>query len=463
MEGMVGTSIDRRGKKKSFSAVRRIAISFIVVILIGSILLYLPISNQNEAGSYINHLFTAVSATCVTGLVPFCVADQYTIVGQVIILLLIQIGGLGFLTLLNVMLIFMKRRLSYQNKLVLKEALNINSIQSMTTYIKRVIKYTAFFELLGTILLSIAFIPEYGAIKGVYYGLFHAVSAFCNAGFDILGSQSLIPYQSNVLVNLVICGLIIAGGLGFVVWIDIGQALDKYMHSKNKHLSNVLSMHTRIVLMMTSILLIAGTVGFFCLEYNNTLQGFDITTKWLISFFQSTTYRTAGFATISIEALKDSTKIFSIIFMFIGGSPAGTAGGIKTTTFMIVLCNIYTLSLGHNHVSLLNRTLSDQTVKKALTISILSFFITVLGLFILSITETGNFIDLTFEVYSAFGTVGLSANITTTLTNIGKLVIMLLMYIGRIGPITMLLTFTSRYNQNNRKEFTYPEGEVLIG
>lgn len=466
---MEAIEFHKNRKKKSFSPTRRIAFSFFMVIFIGSLLLTLPISNQIQGTPYLDHLFIATSATCVTGLVSVVVANQYTLFGQLVIIALIQVGGLGFLTLFNMMLIAFHKKLSFTNKIVMQEALNQNSMNEIAVYIKRVIKYTFTFEFIGAILLSIVFIPEYGVLKGIYYSLFHSISAFCNAGFDVLGSNSLINYQSNMIINLVICGLIIAGGLGFVVWIDLRLSLKNYkkkfkVFQLRRFLSS-LSIHTKIVLFMTILLLFGGAFVILILEFNNptTLGALSLPDKLLASFFQSTTLRTAGFASVDMVTLHDSTKLFMSILMFIGGSPAGTAGGIKTVTFAIMILYILSLVKGNEHIKVLRRTISDQIVKRALTIGIVSFFISLIGLFILTITENKDLIDLVFEVYSAFATVGLTAGLTPYLTNIGKIVIILLMYIGRIGPMTMVLVFTKRYNQMKGKDIQYPSEDVLIG
>lgn len=456
-------------KKKSFSSMRRIAFSFFMVILIGSLLLACPFSNQGTIAPYIDHLFIATSATCVTGLVPVVVADQYTLIGQLVIILLIQIGGLGFLTLLNMFIYALRKRLTYTNKIIMQEALNQNSMAAIGIYIKRVIKYTAFFELMGAVLLSFVFVPEFGVVKGLYYGLWHSISAFCNAGFDVIGPNSLIPYQTNILVNLTIAGLIIAGGLGFVVWIDLRMSWRHYKENfkffKLKTFFSSLSLHTKVVLTATVSLLLGGTLVILLLEYNNpgTIGSLSFGDKVLASFFQSTTTRTAGFASVDMAALHDSTKLFMSILMFIGGSPAGTAGGIKTVTLVISLMYIFSLQNGYETVSMFKRRVDDQVVKRSLTIAILSFFICTLGLFILSMNEGADFIDLIFEVFSAFGTVGLSASLTPTLTVLGKIVIIILMYIGRIGPLTMVFVFAKKYKQKKGQDIMYTTADVLIG
>lgn len=325
-------TLHKQYKKLGISAVRRIGFSFFAVILIGSILLSLPMSHSvHSTSSYLDHLFVATSATCVTGLVTHVTASEYTLFGQIVIILLIQIGGLGFLTLMSMFFVLLKRKLTYANKIVMQEALNRNSLNETGIYIKRVIKYTAYFELVGAICLAFVFIPQFGIIKGIYYSLFHAISAFCNAGFDILGNNSLVPYVGNVWINLVICGLIIAGGLGFVVWIDLRLSLihyrEHFKYFKMKRYLESLSLHTKIVLISSFVLIFGGMIVIFLLEFQNplTLKSLPFSQKILASFFQSVTLRTAGFATVDMASLHQATKFFMSIIMFIGGSPAGTA------------------------------------------------------------------------------------------------------------------------------------------
>jgi len=457
-------------KKKPFSPMRRIAFSFFMVMIIGAILLYMPIC-QNDVSqiSFLDHLFVATSATCVTGLVPLVVADEYSLFGQIIILCLIQIGGLGFLTLLNMFMVKMKRKLTYTSKIVMQEALNQSSMRSIAVYIKRVIKYTIFFEGLGALFLMLVFVPDYGFLKGIYFSIYHSISAFCNAGFDILGANSLINYQSHFLINMVISGLIIAGGLGFVVWIDLRMSWQRYKENfkvfKIRKLLTSLSLHTKIVLIATVALLFFGMLLILILEWDNpyTLGPLSWNEKLLASFFQSTTLRTAGFATVDMASLHVSTKLLMSAFMFIGGSPAGTAGGIKTVTFVIIIMHILSLVKGSDTIKIMRRSISDQLVKRSLTVGLVSFFIAIMGLFILSISEDIEFIDLVFESFSAFATVGLTAGVTPSLSIVGKVIIIILMYIGRIGPITMVLIFAKRYNQMKGKDITYPHADVLIG
>ncbi len=466
---MEAMNLNRETKKKPFSPTRRIATSFLVVIIIGTILLSLPIANRGVSSSLLNNFFVATSATCVTGLVPLVVVDQYSFFGQVVILILIQIGGLGFLTYLNLMFLLFKKKMSFTNKIIMQEALNQGSMRDISVFVKKVIKYTFCFELLGAALLSFAFVPEFGFIRGLYYSVFHSISAFCNAGFDILGSSSLLTYQSHAWINFVVCFLIIAGGLGFVVWVDLRSSMHRYKENfkkfKFKKYLKSLSLHTKLVLTITLTLLTLGTLIVFALEYSNpqTLGPLPLGEKVLTSFFQSTTLRTAGFATIDIQSLHVPTKLIMCIFMLIGGSPAGTAGGIKTVTFVLVVLSIFSLLKGDGQINIFKRKISDQLVKRALTIVMISVSIVISAIIILSATETLPLVDLLFESFSAFATVGLTSSVTPYLTSVGKLVIIVLMYIGRIGPITMVLTFASRFNQMKGKGIVYPEGNVLIG
>lgn len=370
---------------------------------------------------------------------------------------------------MSLMYVLIKKRLSFTNKLVMQEALNTDSLKDLTHYIKRVIHYTAFFEIIGAICLLFVFIPQFGWLKGIYYSLFHSISAFCNAGFDLLGDSSLCHYVGNVWINLVISSLIIAGGLGFIVWIDLTTVWKHYKkvfkRFRFKKFILSLALHTRIVLIVSFVLIIVGMLGIFVLEFNNTktIGNLPLEQKILASYFQSVTLRTAGFASIDMASLTTATKFLMSGIMFIGGSPAGTAGGIKTVTFAIMILYIRSLRKGENQIHVMNRTISDQIVKRSLTIALVSFFIAIAGLFLLCVFENKDFIDLTFEVFSAFATVGLTAGVTPLLSSMGKIVIIILMYIGRIGPITMVLIFAKKYNLKKGKDINYVEERVLIG
>lgn len=454
----------------SMRPTRQIALSFLVVILIGSILLSLPISNNIAPTTYLNNLFVATSATCVTGLVPVVTSEQYNLFGQIIIIILIQIGGLGFLTFLNLLLIVIKKRISLTNKIVLQEALNQPSLNELPKFVKNVIKYTFIVEGIGAILLGLVFIPDYGLVKGIYYSIFHSISAFCNAGFDVLGSNSLILYQSNLIINLVISGLIIMGGLGFIVWFDIAKNIKKELtrpaEFRWRHFLQHLSLHTKLVLVMTVILLAIGTIAFYACEMNNpaTLGKLNLFDQLQVSFFQSATLRTAGFASVNMASLQTYTKFMMCVLMFIGGSPAGTAGGIKTVTFAISILMVYNIYHGRKELTVFARRIPKRAIIRSFAIISIAMAITFFSIFILSISENAPFIDVIFEVVSAIATVGLSASLTSSLTLVGKILIIILMYIGRIGPITLMISFARKsYINAGKKEIRYPDGNILLG
>ena len=432
---------------------RQIAISFLAVILIGSVLLMLPICNNTTPTVYLNNLFIATSATCVTGLVPVVTSEQFNILGQIVIIILIQIGGLGFLTFLNLLLIMVKKKISLTNK-----------------FVKNVIKYTFIVEGLGAIILAFVFIPDFGIVKGIYYSIFHSISAFCNAGFDVLGANSLIGYQNNLIINLVIPGLIIMGGLGFIVWFDVAHCIKKEYGKRSKfskkHLFKSFSLHTKLVIIATVVLLLAGAVLFYLCEFNNikTIGGLPLFDQIQISFFQSATLRTAGFASVDMASLHPSTKLMMCVLMFIGGSPAGTAGGIKTVTFAIGVLEVYNIYHGRKEVTAFSRRIPKRLIVRSFAIISMALAIVFLSIFALSITEQAPFIDICFEVVSAGATVGLSASLTPYLSVFGKIVIIMLMYIGRIGPITMMISFARKsYMQASKKEVRYPDGNILLG
>lgn len=449
---------------------KKIALSFLGVILVGSLLLSLNIANKLPVLPYLDNLFVATSATCVTGLVPMVVIDQYSLFGQLVIVLMIQIGGLGFLTFLSLMMLKMRKKLTLQSRIVLQEALNQPSLNEIQTLVTKVVRYTFLVEAIGMVLLAFAFVPDYGFVQGTYYAFFHSISAFCNAGFDLLGSSSLLKYQTNIIVNITVPLLIILGGLGFVVWFD---CFDTYKKEKKKNkeaeiarIWKKLHVHTKLVLIITILLIVSGTVLFFVCEYSNiTMNELSLFDKLQVSFFQSVTLRTAGFATVNIADLFTHTKLWMCLFMLIGGSPAGTAGGIKTVTFAIVCLMIYNIYHGRREVILFQRRIKKRLIIRAFAICAIAITFIYTGLFVLTISEpTIGFIDILFEAVSAFATVGLSASVTPILSSVGKVVIIILMYIGRIGPIALLLTFARKQNMHQGKvEIGYLDEDVLLG
>ncbi len=455
---------------KNFTPTQQIATSFIMVIIIGTIILSLPISNIQSVRPFVDNLFIAVSATCVTGLTPITVVDQFSIVGQLTILLMIQIGGLGFLTLLSFLLSRIQKKLKLSTRIVLQESLNRDTLTGLDYFVGRILFFTLVVESIGAILLSFEFVPQYGWGQGIYYGIFHSISAFCNAGFDLLGSSSLMNYETNYYMNIVVSALIVIGGLGFVVWFEL---YDNFIKERNRpakfsigHYFLHLSVHAKIVLCATGLLLFLGAVITFVMEFNNpgTIGDLNLADKILVSGFTSVTLRTAGFATIDMASLMPGAKLLFCLFMFIGGSPAGTAGGIKTVTFSLIILMVYSVYRGKTDVVVFNRRLRKRQVLRAFTIFIIGVSMTIIGMFVLFTVEDLPPINLIFEVFSAFGTVGLSAGVTGSLGEISKYLIIVLMYVGRIGPITLLISFVKKSSSfTTEGKIKYVDDEVLIG
>jgi trk system potassium uptake protein TrkH len=455
---------------KKLSPAQTILISFLLVIILGTLLLYLPISHlPNVNVSFLDALFTSTSAVCVTGLVTLATATTWSIFGKIIILCLIQIGGLSLITLFTYFAVHLGKKVTLKSRLTIQAAFNSSTLNGMVRMVIMVIKGTLICEGIGAIILFIYFsynkLPWYLAL---FYGIFHSVSAFCNAGFDVLGEQSLTLYSSSFTINFVIMTLIIIGGIGFIVWSDVIRAIKSRLFSRTKR-KIAFTLHTKLALLTTGILLIIGTSFFILNEYNNpaTLGALNWPHKVLAAAFQSTTLRTAGFTTISQNGLKESSKLVSSIFMMIGGSPGGTAGGIKTVTIAIVFCSVWSVIKDYNKINVFGRTLSIHTLLKSLTIILLMLLLWGGSTILLSITEQNSvyphtFIDLLYETSSALGTVGLTTGITPFLSNAGKILLMLCMFIGRIGPITLVVSLANRSNHNNTI-IQYPTEDVMIG
>lgn len=449
-------SIIKKREKKAgaLSPAQIVVVGFAVTILVGAMLLNLPFASKSgQSVGFINALFTATSATCVTGLVVVDTGTYWTNFGKVIIIGLIQVGGLGFMSMATLFSMLIGKKISLRERLIIQESLNQNDLAGLVRLTRHILIGTLIIEGMGALLLSSVFIPEKGIIKGLAYGLFHSISAFCNAGFDLVGNgRSLTPYVDNITVNLTICSLIILGGLGFTVIADVLQ----------KGKTQRLSLHSKIVLTMTSVLIFAGFALFFLFEAGNpsTLGGLSIKGKVLGAFFQSVSPRTAGFNTIDIAAMTDSSKFLTIILMFIGGSPASTAGGIKTSTFALLVIAIITLIKGREHVEIYKRSIPYSAITKSLAVFGLAMTLVVTVTMILNITEKFDFLDILFEAVSAFGTVGLTLGITSGLTSIGKIVVIFTMFAGRVGALTILIALASREKKTLLK---YPEGKVIVG
>lgn len=443
-----------------------LVMGFLAIIILGAILLNLPVaSNDGQSIGFIDALFTATSAVCVTGLVVVNTLAHWTLFGKIIILLLIQIGGLGFMTLTTAFFIIMGRRITLKERLVIQEAMNQYNLSGMVRLVRSVVLGTFLVEGIGALFLAFRFVPEFGLGQGLFNAVFHSISAFCNAGFDIIGS-SLTPYYGDFLVNITIMSLIILGGLGFTVWINLLQ-MNKERHRKGlswREGISKLSLHTKLVLILTITLLLFGWAYFFLVEFNNpnTLGSMNLYEKLVASLFQSVTTRTAGFNTFDLTVMKDASKFMTMVLMFIGGSPAGTAGGVKTVTIGVIILTVVSTIRGKDRTEIFNRTISESVIRKAIAVAVISVGVVMAVITLLSISQNGEFMDIFFESVSAFGTVGLSLDYTSSLNTFGKVIIMITMFIGRLGPITMAWAFTVKGKRTNNN-IKLPEEKVMVG
>lgn len=444
---------------KHLSSTQMILVGFLMIILVGSVLLTLPISSANgKSVSYIDALFTATTATCVTGLVTVPTVSTWSVFGQVVILLLIQVGGLGVITIVSGIMVMLGKRIGMDNRILIQDAFNLNSLSGIVRFIKKVIVGTFVIEGIGALIYMTVFIPDFGA-KGIWISVFNSVSAFCNAGIDIIAENSLCDYALNPVVNLTTAFLVISGGIGFVVWWDIVRIIkDK----KRRHL-RFLTLHTKIALSVTVFLLVLGTVLFFVFEYNNplTMQSYSFFEKVEASFFQSVTVRTAGFATVPQESLTNASSAVSLILMFIGGSPVGTAGGIKTVTFFVLFLTTVSAIRNKRTVDVFNRQISEKTIKKAVAVFGTSFVVVTISTVLLSAVSNGGFLDVLYETVSATATVGLTRNFTSTLNVFGKIIIIATMFFGRVGPISFAIAFSMKKGSENIIE--NPIEEISVG
>ena len=424
---------------------QKIMLSFLIVILVGSVLLALPISSASgEAIPYMDALFTATTATCVTGLVTVPTVSTWSIFGQIVILLLIQIGGLGVVTIVTGFAVGMQHRMGIGDSMLIQDAFNLNTMSGMREFVKKVIKGTFIVEAAGAICYMPVFIADYG-VRGIWISIFNSISAFCNAGIDIFAEDSLCAYVHNPMINAVTAILIILGGIGYIVWWDVLRVWKDRKKLKGKCWRR-LTLHSKIALSVTGVLILAGAVLIFIFEYNNPLTMADYTVgqKIQASLFQSITTRTAGFASIPQQNLSNASSMVSLLLMFIGGSPVGTAGGIKTVTITILVMSAFATIKNQNEVSLFNRTISKQAVSKAVAVTSMSFIIMFVSTVLLSAVTDANALDILFETVSATATVGLSRNLTGTLNVWGKVIIIVTMYLGRVGPISLATAFNSR-------------------
>ena len=436
-------------------------IGFAIVILIGAILLSMPISTQNgESIGFLDALFTSTSAVCVTGLIAVDTSTYWSFFGQLIIITLIQIGGLGFMTVTTLFSLIIKKRINLKERLLIQESLNQIDLSGLVKLTRYILLTTFFIEGTGALLLSTVFIPQFGILNGIWYSIFHAISAFCNAGFDLMGVvsgpfSSLTYYVNNFTITITISLLIILGGIGFPVILDV---------IRNKKLSK-LTIHSKVVLFSTIVLIAFGMLFILLLEYNNpnTLGKLGFGGKILASLFQSITIRTAGFNTIDLAAMRESSIFVMIILMFIGASPASTGGGIKTTTIATLILTVKSFILEKQDIEVCKRRISETTVKKSLGIFLIGITIVVMGTLIISITDPDfSLLEVEFEVVSAIATVGLSIGGSPNLSVLGRIFIMLFMVMGRVGSLSLFMAVASGGVKNN-PPIRYPEGKIIVG
>lgn len=446
-------------KLLKLSPTQKIVISFLSIIAIGTFLLYLPITHCDDTElNLIDALFIATSATCVTGLTPVSIIETFNIWGQIVLLVLMQIGGIGIIAIVISFLYSMKKKLSIKNNKMIKDQFGYINLNDRRSNIQEMLKYIFTVEFIGTILLSFYFIPKHGLLMGLFNSLFISVSAFCNAGFDVISHSSLTLYANEYYPLTIIMILIILGGLGFVVWFDICDNIKRNKCSKGCF--KRFSLHTRVVLLTTVSLIIFPAILIFVLENSSKMfVDFNLLSKMFNSLFTSVSLRTAGFTTCNLSLANNSSLLLMIVCMFVGGSPGGTAGGIKTTTIVIILMYIFSTIKGDKYTNIHKRSVSENLIKQAITVFAINIFVLLTGVFLLAITENLSLMEILFEATSAIATVGLSLNVTSKLTVAGKLIISFMMYLGRIGILTFVLSFTKNENKQHIK---YATGNLLI-
>ncbi len=449
-------------KRHKLTTTGIIMLGFIIGALLGTLCLLLPISvRQGQSIDPIDALFVAMSSICVTGLSTVNIGQTFSAFGQAVLLLLIQFGGLGIVTFTTLVLCLFRRRVTLSDRMLIQSAYNLDTLTGLVRITMRVLKATLLLEGIGALGYSLVFIPEYG-IKGIWYSIFHSVSAFCNAGIDLLGGNSLCGYSDNIVINVTTIFLIIVSGLGFPVYWEILRLGRSHRRRKNGSYIRKMSLHTRIVLLTTLSLILIGVGLTLLFEYDNpdTLGPMAWPGKLMAALFQSVTLRTAGFATIPQECFRSSSCLAYLVLMFIGGSPAGTAGGVKTVTIVLLIASMFANIKGRTDVSVMHRKIADDIIRRCVAIVTFSFSVLLILTVALLAVQQSNFLDTLYEMTSAIATVGLSRGLTGALTPLGKLIVALTMYLGRIGPITLALVFNSRGSSDH---VNYPESKVIIG
>lgn len=442
--------------KKHISQTQFIAYGFFLIIMIGTFLLMLPISNRNgQSASFLDCLFTATSASCVTGLVVADTWSQWSLFGQMVLLIMIQLGGLGFISIGIFLSMVLRRKIGLKERGLMQESVNTLQIGGMVKLAKRIIIGTAIFEGVGAVVLSLRFIPQFGWSRGIWYGIFHSVSAFCNAGFDLMGHMgqysSLCGYTGDWLVIGTISFLIVVGGIGFIVWDDIARKKLKVGHYM---------LHTKLVLVTTGIMLAVSTLLFYLMEKDGLLVGMSGSEKFLACFFSAVTPRTAGFNNVDTAALTDGSKFLTAILMFIGGSPGSTAGGIKTSTLAVLLLYVYSNIRQTHGVEIFGRRLEDESIRQSACILTINLSLMLMASILIMVVQDLPMSDVLFETCSAMGTSGMSTGVTRSLSFLSRVVLILLMYCGRIGSLSFALAFT---RSSPKPHVKYPAERITIG
>ncbi len=444
-------------KRKALSQLQYIAIGYMIIIFVGAIILSTPFASREHVWTnFLTALFTATSSTCVTGLVLVDTSTYWSFFGQFIIILLIQVGGLGFITIGIFFALFMRNKIGLRQRGLIKESLNINNIGGAVKLIKRILIGTFIVESVGAILLSIRFIRIFGFFKGLWFGIFHSISAFCNAGFDLMGQKygeysSLSQFCGDILINIVIMLLIIIGGIGFVIWNDIIKYKNKFRYY---------SLHSKIVLVLTIILIFIPAILFYITERNTIFYDMDIKQRILSSLFAAVSPRTAGFNTIDTFKMSQAGKLLTVILMYIGAGSGSTAGGIKISTFFVLVACIITTINRKESIEAFGKRLKDDAIKSSLAISAFNMILILISTFLILIFQNMNELDVVYEVTSAISTVGLTVGITRDLNIFSKILIIILMYLGRVGGLTFALSFT----QNKRiAKLKHVSEDISIG
>lgn len=442
--------------KMKASYVRLIAVGFAMLILIGTVLLSLPIATKSGQGmNFIDALFTATSATCVTGLVVADTYTNWTLFGQIVIISLIQIGGLGFITIGVYIAVLLKKKIGLWEREAIHESVSTLQSAGSVKMTKKIIQGTFLIEGIAAVLISCRFVPILGWAEGIYYGIFHAISAFCNAGFDLMGRweaySSLCLFKGDVLLNTVVMLVIVLGGLGFIVWDDL---------LRNKWHWKKYMLHTKMVLTITGVLIFGSAFLFFLFERNNVFAGMSGKETVLCSLFAAVTPRTAGFNTVDLATMTDGSKLLTTILMFIGGSPGSTAGGAKTTTVVVMLLSAIAMIRSSHGVNVFGRRLEPETVHKASTVFFINLSMALVAIMLILAIQPLEFMDVCMEVFSAIGTVGMSTGVTRQLNDISKIIIILLMYCGRLGSLSFVLVFAQK---KKVPPIVNPQEKMLVG